>query len=377
MAARRFDFDFLRGIALLVVLIDHIEARGGVQVISAWTPISLGFSDGAEAFVFLSGLVLGVVYLPRLEHEGCLAVQRSVLRRSIVIYFTFLFSTWSVILVGGILGRYSSTLMDNLGNIGPPLNLLAWSLPMFFQPYSLEILAFYVVLMPFTAPLLWLSDRMWYLAWGISLGLYLAVRSVDELQLPRFPWGTEWYFNPFAWQFVFFLGLAGPQIYFRIIKPRSLKIVLAVLAVAILLFGLRVRWSIGWPQEFGFVPSNLQDWVLSWRDKTRLHPIRILHFLSVAYVISLLLPAASSKIWRSVWLSPIIKAGQNSLQVYAFGVVVMYLCFPLLDAFRGVPEYVFVVTLDCCLLSLAFAYFVSWVKSKLRSSPQLAIQENV
>lgn len=325
--------------------------------------------------MFLSGLVFSIVFLPRLEQQGFCYLLENVLRRTLSIYLTFLISTWLVIVVGMLFKPYSPTLASKLEVSGISIASWLWSFPMFFQPYSLEILAFYVALMPFAALLLWLYVRHQWLGWVLSFGCYAAAINFERFNLPRYPWGTEWYFNPFAWQFVFFLGIVSSRLDFRSSSWKWLKIALAIVAIMVLLFGLRVRWNTHWPTAFDFLDASFKEWVLGWREKTSVQPIRILHFLSLAYLIQLLMPAKDSKIWQSVWLSPIIRAGQNSLQVYAFGVVIMYLNFPLLDAFRGASVFVLFITLDCCLLSLAFAYFVSWVKSKLRSPQRLVIQE--
>ncbi|UUO04985.1 OpgC domain-containing protein [Blastopirellula sp. J2-11] len=374
VGTRRLELDFLRGVALLVVLVDHIEARGGVKLISAWTPISLGFSDGAEAFVFLSGVVFGLVGFRRLERNGFLFVQKSALWRALLIYVTFLFATWAVLLVAMLFGASSASL-TRLIDLGDGVLLpWLWSFTLCFQPYCLEILAFYVVLMPFATVLLWLYDRYWQLACLLSLGAYMAARNFNWVELPRFPWGDrEWYFNPFAWQFVFFLGLVASRIDFKTAGSRLARFLAIIFAIAVLAWGLRVQWSTSPLPELEFLGEGIQEWLGDWREKTRPHPLRIVHFLCLAYLLAILLPGPTAKFWKSVWAAPIVKAGQHSLQVYALGVVAMYLCFPLLDAFRGNSELVLFVAMDCCLVSIGFAYFVAWIKSPRRIMPQSTI----
>jgi hypothetical protein len=50
------EIDFWRGLALVVILIEHIPRN----VLDSLTPQNFGFSDAAEAFVFLSGVSLGL-----------------------------------------------------------------------------------------------------------------------------------------------------------------------------------------------------------------------------------------------------------------------------------------------------------------------------
>ena len=61
---RDLRIDFFRGLALIIVLVDHVERMNGIEYVRGWTPTSLGFSDAAEGFIFLSGYVFGMVYGP-------------------------------------------------------------------------------------------------------------------------------------------------------------------------------------------------------------------------------------------------------------------------------------------------------------------------
>ncbi len=58
---RVHDIDFWRGAVLIVILVDHIPGNP----LEHFTPRNFGLSDSAEAFVFLSGLSVGLIYLPR------------------------------------------------------------------------------------------------------------------------------------------------------------------------------------------------------------------------------------------------------------------------------------------------------------------------
>src|SRR3954447_8726570 len=74
---RDVRIDFLRGVALLVIFVDHIARNP----LSAFTPQALGLSDAAEAFVFMSGIVCGIVYSKALLTRGWGAVWGKVLKR--------------------------------------------------------------------------------------------------------------------------------------------------------------------------------------------------------------------------------------------------------------------------------------------------------
>ncbi len=50
------------------------------------TPRNFGLSDSSEAFVFLSGLSVGLVYLPRAQKHGPPAVARGCFQRALKLY---------------------------------------------------------------------------------------------------------------------------------------------------------------------------------------------------------------------------------------------------------------------------------------------------
>src|ERR1700722_5875082 len=67
-AVRDLRLDFFRGIALFLIFIDHIPGN----VLSHFTVQSLGFSDAAEIFIFVSGYTAALVYGRALLKRGVL-----------------------------------------------------------------------------------------------------------------------------------------------------------------------------------------------------------------------------------------------------------------------------------------------------------------
>jgi hypothetical protein len=60
------EIDFWRGFALIVILIDHVPRNG----LDRLTPKNFGFSDAAEAFIFLSGVSVSLAYAPKLQNAA-------------------------------------------------------------------------------------------------------------------------------------------------------------------------------------------------------------------------------------------------------------------------------------------------------------------
>src|SRR6266853_3501877 len=76
--AKRIDgIDFWRGLALLMIFIDHVPEN----VFQHVTQKNFGFSDAAELFVFLSGVSVALAYGTRFFEGETVGAVRAVLRR--------------------------------------------------------------------------------------------------------------------------------------------------------------------------------------------------------------------------------------------------------------------------------------------------------
>jgi hypothetical protein len=76
------EIDFWRGVALVVILIDHVPWNG----LDYLTPRNFGFSDAAEAFVFLSGVSVSLAYGPILQRAGFGPVVERCVTRAAKLY---------------------------------------------------------------------------------------------------------------------------------------------------------------------------------------------------------------------------------------------------------------------------------------------------
>jgi hypothetical protein len=76
------EIDFWRGFALIVILVDHIPWNG----LDDLTPQNFGFSDAAEAFVFLSGVSVSLAYAPTLQNAGFGCLVRRCATRAAQLY---------------------------------------------------------------------------------------------------------------------------------------------------------------------------------------------------------------------------------------------------------------------------------------------------
>jgi hypothetical protein len=353
---RDLRIDFLRGVALIIVLVDHVERINRLSLIQEWTPRSLGFSDGADLFVFLSGLTFGMVYSRRMDRHGFLFSFAKSARRSLQIYSVYLLTLAAVLLLGYALVSTAPLLGRRLQLDEPLSSQLLGGLILSNQPYGFQILSFYILVLPYATVLVWLQRRCPILAWAIALGLYGAVQFRPELNLQQFPGAGEWYFNPFAWQFLFFVGIAAGMKQAGCAQTRWFRVSLCSLALAVVVVG--VICTKGLELCYGQI-SPLDGETIEWSasaNKTTLGPLRVLHFLAVASLLFAILDKQSACLTRPVGKC-LVMAGQHSLPVYSLGIFLTFVTIPIFTFFGPATAAIAIVHVDMVLLSIFFAWF--------------------
>ncbi len=217
---RDLRIDTLRGVAVVFVVINHLSFPSLLQLL---TQEAVGPVSGAEIFVVLSGVVVGVVYRARLAASDLLAVTARLTRRSLVLYLTalvVLLSVYLLSLLPGVDGRVITTYTDPVTRTSYDLypnvgHLLDYPIPgwllrdialLRLGPYQFNILGLYVVLLAL-APVMVaaLRTRLVAVLLVLSWALYLshAVLPVAVLQAQ-----FEVPFPLLAWQLLFVHGLA-------------------------------------------------------------------------------------------------------------------------------------------------------------------------
>jgi hypothetical protein len=177
-----------------------------------------------------------------------------------------------------------------------------------------DILPLYVVLM-LLAPLIALIHRLApNLLVPISLAVYLSA-IVFKLTVPTWPTEGQWFFNPLCWQLVFVLGFAfsrerGPGGWMR----RNLFWLRIAAAPVLLVLTVLVLW--GWWIDPTKVPEPK---LLFINGKTFATPIRLIQFLALIAVLSMLYPYIVKAL--PVLVEFLSMLGRNSLPVFCAGSV--------------------------------------------------------
>ncbi|WP_442754629.1 OpgC family protein [Methylocystis sp. JAN1] len=278
MHQKRIDsIDFWRGVALVAILVNHMPGN----VLGAITPRNFGFSDSAELFVFLSGVSVYLAYGEKFRSNSAAAV--AIGRRIARLYGAHIVSTAVALALFGLANEYTPNdlLGAEHGRATPfldPVRGILGILTLSHQVAYFNILPLYIVLMIATPLLLALAlrDRVAMLA--ASAAVYAGARFAG-VNLPSWPEPGGWYFNPFAWQFMFALGifcggaLRGEGVPFNIGALRfSQTFTIASGLVVSNVFGL----APGLVDEAG----RYLDW-----DKSQLGVARIADFITLAYAV--------------------------------------------------------------------------------------------
>jgi hypothetical protein len=362
-AGRDLRLDLFRGLANWAIFLDHIPH----QVLSWVTTRNYGFSDAADLFVFISGYTAAFVFGRIMIERGYLAAALGLIRRTSKIYAAHILV---VVVYIAVIAGVSRGMHDpddlNQFNVAAFISKPLWeffqALALRYRPVNLDVLPLYILLLGTFAPALWLMVRKPTLVLAGSMVVYFAAR--------HFGWNLAasrvavWYFNPFAWQLLFFLGawiaLGGAQTVQSIVRTRTVF----WLAIAYLVVALVVTMAIQSPDLGNLVPP----WTLAPfdpNDKTNLAPCRIVHLIALAVVVTRFLPADSPILrWRS--LMPLIKCGQNSLQVFCIGIVLSFCAHAAIElSLNSLWVQIFVGAAGVLLMTTG-AYYWTWSKQRGR-----------
>ena len=320
--ARDERLDMFRGLALVMIFINHVPGT----VFEYLTNRNYGFSDAAEAFVFMSGVAAGLAYSGAFlkQMPVWLAVARP-WARARQLYFVHLTLTFIFLATfagaAHFFGLYELLELNNLrAMVREPLSVLV-GIPLLTHQFGyLNILPLYLTLLLLTPLLIVAGLKKPYWLVAGSFLVWLAA-GMFRLNFPNFPNSGGWFFNPFSWQLLFVIGLvagigmklgkrafpANPAVFLAALG----FLILAILWMKVKPVGnvgngfLRLLWQMG-------APFHIHSF-----DKTFLSLPRLLHALCLFYVFASI--PAMQGIAASRWASPLRAMGRQGLPVFATG----------------------------------------------------------
>lgn len=327
---RDLRLDLMRGFAVFVMIVDHF---GG----SSWLYLITGnnqfFTSGAEAFVLISGLVVGMVYGAIAKQDGLKVAVVKALRRAFTLYRLTIVLTLIFAVVSEIFELPWAKDID----LSNPL-LFAINVILLRQTiYLADIPLLYTLLMA-AAPIgLWLlyQGRTLFLV-TLSFLVWLGFQYVNSQQIIILPIVGNTTFHPAAWQLIFFWAMAvGYHRDLIWVVFRQLPRWPYFLFSALLFF-----WLVHLYTTEIRVLARLYPWldmnaiVSELFNKSTVAPGRILATVIVFQFVYLVL----TNFWKPIWsaLGPLFAPlGQNSLYSYTMHVVIIGLFYILLPYLPG------------------------------------------
>lgn len=209
---RDWRLDVLRGMALVFVVVNHAIIDSPLKYL---TQNRLGFVTGAEVFVLVSGVLLGMIHRPRVEFDGWKISAIALWKRSwkiyyatvavgIIVYFLSFLPVLRTQVATTDVTRGGLDVYAHDGALDLVLGLLALN----DGPWQINVLGLYVQLLLCAPLFIWLLTRtrgVWMLmalsaaAWGSAqLGLTLPLPNQSSDPFPFL-----------AWQSLFVLGLVA------------------------------------------------------------------------------------------------------------------------------------------------------------------------
>jgi hypothetical protein len=280
---RRLDaIDFWRGVILCMIFINHVPGN----VFEHFTSRNFGFSDASEAFVFISGVSVALAYGRHFRNAASWSGPWRLLNRAGVLYGAQVASSFAALGVFAagwwLLGDPS--LLATHGRalfVTDPLQATLAVLSLGHQLGYFNILPLYIVLMLLAGALLLLARWDVRVMLCASVALY-AVARLGPLSLPTWPDEGAWFFNPFAWQLLFAMGVAvGWSLQDAPKSDVTGSGFTDVVALAVVMASAVVV-----SDAFGLVPGLASaSWPRLDIAKDQLGLVRLLHFMALAYVV--------------------------------------------------------------------------------------------
>lgn len=343
LSKRDLRLDFLRGLFLCTMIVYHYHRAWLMQ----FTYEFFGNVSAAEGFVFISGTVVGLVYLPILKKQGFRAMVRKALKRTLHLYLAFIVLQSSFILIDSFILPLKP--IGNIANEVPFWQLVLNIVTLRFGPFGFDILLLYILLLFFTPIVLWLiaqGKTRWVVV--ISLALYVLYQVAPQTFMWQFYGKEVWRFPVMVWQLLFvagiLLGVYRAQLvqFWRHLAP--IQPAVWVIILFVMFFVLRQMMDV----RLITLSNAAYEF---WFDKRMLGIGRLMNFVVLAIAIAWFV----TTFWEPLARGPakiLIPLGQASLYVYMVHLILAYLyrslAAPLPFATTGIYE----------ILTILFIWFL-------------------
>jgi hypothetical protein len=358
---RDIRLDLFRGLALWFIYLDHIPNN----IVSWLTVRNYGFSDATEIFVYISGYTAVIAYSRMMTREGWPKAAMRIYRRVWQLYVAhiLLFVAFTAQIAYVSIARDTHGLIEEMQLLGlgeNPYRAILEAVLLKFRPVNLDVLPLYIVLLaafPFALPALL---RWPYAVLAASFGLYGATCHFDW-NLPAYPEGKVWYFNPMAWQVVFYTGAVAAVVAPSLQRLDRWRREVSVVALLFMVFSAFIVLS--W--QYNSLERLIPEWLARQIypiDKTNIDILRFLHFLALAWFVRLAV-RPNAHYLKSPLLVPIRRCGEHSLQIFCLGTFLALSAQIVVDHYENSALSQVAVSLGGIAIMCGAAYVAAWFKA--------------
>jgi len=360
-APRDPRLDFFRGIAMLIIFIAHVPANLWARFI----PARYGWSDATEMFVFCSGfaaaLAFGSTFYKASFAYGTMRIGYRVWQIYAAHIAMFIFIATLVFAATQVFGD-TRHYVDQL-NLGwffsNPGEGLLGLFTLTYVPNYFDILPMYIGALIMVPAVMAFARIHPAAALAFVVAVYASVYAFG-LRLPAHPDHDHirWFFNPLAWQLLFFTGFAFALGWLPAPKISRGWVIAAIIFVV--LSAPTANWRIAQDYE---TLRWVRELIWGFQGKTDFGLVRYLHFLALAYIaLAIVNPRIDAL--RGAWAKPIITVGQNSLAVFLLGMGLSRVAGMVLDQIDRTPLTFALVNLGGMAIIVGFAYWCTMLRKQ-------------
>lgn len=343
-----------------------------------------GWVEDAQGFVFMSGLVVGLVYGGRMLKSGYNAMRLSIWARIRIIYLHQVFLIIVFLLV--------SLMVANVGLQVPHFLLPYVAQPILFTVLSLLLLTgslhmgilpmyiFFMMLVPRALRMLEERKYITYICialaiWAITqTGLIDLVVATEEIVLEAqgHTLNMGIFFNIFGWQVLFFGGLligflmASKRLKTEFLYTAEMRNIFFVCVALFLFYGVYDRIVFD-----NWLGENFSKTIKATTDRGNFSVIYFVTFIADLFIVvwllgpgqtdpSKLVKLIATTLNRVVTFKPLVFLGQHSLHVFTAHVLLVY-GLHFLHGGKPLGE---VLGTMLILLCLGVLYGVAWLHAK-------------
>lgn len=358
--------DFFRGLGMFIILMAHITDNPW----TLWIPARFGFSDATEIFVFCSGMASALAFGTLFARAGWRMGTLRILHRMWQVYWVhigvFLVTLMLMLAMNasGYFDRDEVMALNLMPFLRMPENVIGL-LTLTYVPNYFDILPMYIVILAMIPVVMALAKIDTRLVLLVCLVLW-AASSLKGVSLPAEYWfwptsTRQWFFDPFAWQLVFFTGFAFMSGW---LPAPPVSPALVVLAGGVVILSVPFAWheSIG---AFAWIREWRQEWTVLY-DKSGFGILRFVHFMSLAYLAWVAVGPRGERLSRGTTRVKIVsvfrRVGQQSLAVFATSMIMARVLGAFMEQAGRGPLVVIAVNLLGFAIIIAVAYGMSYIK---------------